>query len=329
MAEPIVHIGFPKTASTWFQRSFYPHVRSPRYVDRDRVNAAFLEGNALEFDAERARATLGLAAGEAGILCEEGLCGYLHNGGVDGHVARGVAEQISQALPDARIVIMIRAQPRIIVSAYQQYVRAGGTYPARRYLFPQDYLIGPNAVTYKQPRFSLDFFAYSHLIECYEQLFGQDKVHVFLFEEFQKGGLDFMRRFADRLSLEVDWPAISLAPRLASYSTALAYLARFFNLFTARSVLDKRHLIHLPGWYWLRRRILEALNRSRLFGKSPDLDQLVGAPAARWIANYFVADNQRLVERRLLPLAEHGYPLVNLADAERPRIGEWRRRLVP
>src|SRR5579862_36785 len=49
-ATSIVHIGFPKTASTWFQRSFYPHVRSPAYVDRARVNAAFLKGNALDFD---------------------------------------------------------------------------------------------------------------------------------------------------------------------------------------------------------------------------------------------------------------------------------------
>lgn len=327
-APPIVHIGFPKTASTWFQKSFYPHVKAPRYIDRARVNAAFLNGDALRFDPAEARRTLGLTEGEAGILCEEGLSGYLHNGGAAGHITKGVAEQIRQALPDARIVIFLRAQPEIIVAAYQQYVRAGGTHSARRFLFPGDYLVGSNARAYKQPRFEVDFFAYSRIVELYEGLFGRGRVHLFLFEQFQRDGRDFLRRYAAELELEVDWDAVSLAPQLASYGLPLTWIARFFNLFTARSVFDKRHLVHIPGWYRLRRIILEALNRTGLFGQPPSLERLLGKVTARWIEGHFAEDNRRLAERRQLPLEQFGYPMASGQASERPRPGRWRKWLA-
>jgi hypothetical protein len=317
---PIVHIGYPKAASTWFQKSFYPHVRAPRYIERPRVNAAFLEGNALTFDPAAARRTLGLGEGEPGILCEEGLCGYLHNGGVAGIVSRQVAEQIKAALPDAHIVIFLRAQPRILVAAYQQYVRSGGTHSAHRYFFPGDYLSGPNAVTYKQPRFDVDFFRYSPLVEFYETLFGRDRLHLFLFEQFQADGLDFLRRFAGELELDVDWDGVSLAPRLASYGRPLTWFARISNRFTARSVLDKHHVAHIPGWYKVRRSLLESLNRSGLFGRPPPLDRLVGRETAAWLEGHYAADNQRLAERYTLPLADFGYPMEFAGEPlERPK----------
>jgi len=40
---PIIHIGYPKTASTWFQKAFYPHLKSPRYIGRDAIKAALAE----------------------------------------------------------------------------------------------------------------------------------------------------------------------------------------------------------------------------------------------------------------------------------------------
>ena len=326
---PIVHIGYPKTASTWFQQSFYPHVRAPRYVERRRVNAAFLEGNALTFDPPEARRTLGLDDGGAGILCEEGLCGYLHNGGVGGTVSRQVADEIKATLPDAHIVLFLRGQPSILVAAYQQYVRSGGTYQAHRYFFPGDYLSGPNAVTYKQPRFDIDFFLYSPLVEYYETLFGRERLHLFLFEEFQAGGPEFLRRYASELGLEVDWDAVSLAPRLASYGYLLSWAARFSNRFTARSVLDKHHVAHVPGWYKVRRLLLESLNRSGLFGRPPALDRLVGSKTAAWLASHYAADNQHLAERYSLPLGDFDYPMGPVDEGlDRPRPSRLRGLLA-
>lgn len=308
-ATPIIHIGFPKAASTWFQKSFFPHVRSPRYVDRAKVNAALLEANALTFDPDEALAIMGLARGEAGILSEEGLCGYQHNGGIDGIVTKEFAHRIKAAFPDGRIVIMLRSQPSIIVSLYQQYIRAGGTYGPRRYLFPKQHLGRPEVVTYKQPRFDVDFFLYSRIVALYDELFGRENVHVFLFEEFRRDGLEFLHRFADALQLDVDWTQVSLDPRLAGYGAPLALIARGLNLFTRRSVLDKRHILNIPGWYRPRRKLLEGLNRTGLFGKPPTLKGLLGEASARELEMHFARDNAVLAERRGLPLREMGYPM--------------------
>ena len=308
-ATPIIHIGFPKAASTWFQKSFFPHVRSPRYVDRVKVNSALLEANALTFDPDNALETLGLKRGEAGILSEEGLCGYQHNGGIDGIVTKEFAHRLKATFPDARIVIVLRSQSSVIVSLYQQYIRAGGTYGAARYLFPKKYLKRPEAVTYKQPRFDVDFFLYSRIAALYDELFGRENVHVLLFEEFRQGGLDFLHRFAASLQLDVDWDKISMEPRLAGYGAPLALIARGLNLFTRRSVLDKHYVLNLPGFYRPRRKILEALNRTGLFGKPPSLKNLIGEQAARGLEAHFARDNALLAEHRDLPLREMGYPM--------------------
>ncbi len=324
---PIIHVGFPKTASTWFQKAFYPYVRSPRYIGRDALKAALADWNALDFDPAAFRESLGLSAGEPGLISEEGLVGYLHNGGVGGMVTKVIAEQLKQAYPDARIVLFIRAQPSILVAAYAQYVRSGGTRGARRYFFPKDYLIGPNAATYKQPRFDVDFFRYSRVIDLYEQLFGREQVHVFLYEQFVGGGMDFLREYAEELALDVDWDKISIDRKLKSYSLGLIRSARLMNLFTARSVSDKAPLLHVPGWYDTRRALLEQANRTGLFGRSPALDRLVGRQTADWLRGHYVDDNRLLAASHGLPLAEHGYPMETAGAAERPLPGRLRSLL--
>jgi hypothetical protein len=322
---PIIHIGYPKTASTWFQKAFYPHLESPRYIGRDAIKAALANWHALEFDPAAFRDTLGLGEHEAGLISEEGLCGYLHNGGVGGMVSMVLAQQLKATYPDARIVLFIRSQPGILVAAYAQYVRSGGTHSARRYFFPKDYLIRHRASTYKQPRFDIDFFRYSPLIALYERLFGRANVHIFLYEDFASGGIDFLRRYADELQLQVDWDSVSMERRHSSYSMPLIETARAMNLFTARSVFDKASLLHIPGWYEARRALFEGMNRTGLAGRSPQLEALVGKRTADWLSDHYVDDNRALAKSHKLPLAERGYPMEAIGAPERPRPAPWRK----
>ena len=323
---PIVHIGYPKTATTWFQKNFYPQVRNFTYVDRGRVRAALLEPHALAFDPGEARRLLGLdEARLPAILCEEGLSGYLHNGGVAGMVSKEIAERIKRTLPDARVVIFLRAQPGMIAAAYQQYVRGGGTHQAHRFVFPGDYLVGASVETYKQPRFDIDHFLYSRLIARYDLLFGRDNVHVCLFEQFRRDGASFLRAFADRLGLDVDAGALSMERRLPTYGMTLTTIARFLNLFTARAVIDKRTIVHIPGWFRARRALLEAMNRTRLFGSPPSPARLLGEATVQWLEAHFAADNRRLAERGL-PVADYGYAMEgDKSSTERPAAGRWRK----
>ena len=57
----IVHIGYHKTGTTWFQERFYPAVRNRRYVPRATARAAFLRPGALHFDPIEALHIIGAA----------------------------------------------------------------------------------------------------------------------------------------------------------------------------------------------------------------------------------------------------------------------------
>lgn len=305
----IVHIGYHKTGTTWFQKRFYPRVTSHRYIHRERVRHAFIEDSAFRFDPAAVPERLGVAPGEDIILCEEGLSGYLHNGGLLGHFSRAMAQRLHQAFPDATIVVFIRSQPEMVASCYQQYVRGGGTHSPQRYLFPDLYLHGAASEAHRIPRFSFDLFDYLPLIETYAELFGRERVKVYAYEAMRADPAAFIARFSRELGVEVDEAAALTGRENGSYALPLIGLARAMNLFTYRTVADKRCLVHIPYWYTARRALLERLNRSGLFGAPPSPRRLLGSGVVDWIRERFWQGNAELARRYALPLAEHGYPV--------------------
>lgn len=121
---PIVHIGYHKTGSSWFQKSFYPFARNAQYIDRRRVKDAFLNTTAFSFEPDRAKGVLRVNGRP--ILCDEDLVGPLENNGLLEALSKDMAYRIRSILPDAQIVIFIRNQLDMIRATYIQYVRGGG-----------------------------------------------------------------------------------------------------------------------------------------------------------------------------------------------------------
>lgn len=318
---PIVHIGYHKTATTWFQQAVYPHATSHRYVARRTVQDALLAPSAFAFDPAVARAALG--EGPV-ILCEENLSGYIHNGGLNGHLSAAMAERVRAVLPDARIVIFIRAQPAMIAACYAQYVRGGGTHRPHRYLFPADHLHGAAVEPWKAPRFSFDHFDYLALCRRYRDLFGAEAVHVYPYEALRAGRDAFLRRFAGELDLGLEWSRVDHGARNGSYGGGAMAAARLLNRFTVRSVVDKRVWLHLPFAYAGRRWLLE-----RAPGRSRGPAAALGEPTVAWIADRYAESNARLAAEFGLDLAAYGYPMEAAAEpAPRPRAGRWRRWLA-
>lgn len=297
---PIVHIGYHKTATTWFQRSVYPHAVSHRWIPRARTQEALLDPSGLTFDPDRARALL--MEGDDGrppLLCEENLSGYIHNGGLHGFLPPEVAERIRIVLPEARIVVFVRSQVSMIAACYRQYVRGGGTHGVHRYLFPSLYLTGAYAQPFKVPRFSFDPFEYDRLIGLYDGLFGRENVHVYAFEDLADPVAMLGRMEAD-LDLKLDRAQVRFDRPNAAWNDALLPAALALNRFTARTVEDKEPVASVPGFYVVRLGVLNALSRilTRRKGRP-----LLGAGLERWIEGRFAASNARLRALRpgLLP----------------------------
>lgn len=326
-ARSIIHVGFHKTATTWFQRHVYPAARSHCFIDRRKLRSVILGTPAMTFDAGAARRELGLEKADTPfILCDEDLSGVLHNGGPGARfAAKAVAQRLHALAPDAQIVIMVRAQPALAASTYQQYVREGGTASPLRYLFPEEYRHLGYARPLKAARF--DFASMDHhlLIDLYDQLFGRTNVHVFAYEAFAADPTAFLREFRARLGYDMEGEPAVRERVNGSYRRGLLPLARFLNLFTERQVADKRVLVHIPYWYGLRKRLLRRLNRLPIFGRPPNAQTLFGREAVRWIEARFVEGNQLLAKRMAQDLAALGYPMRKpMAPIIKPTMPAWR-----
>lgn len=203
MAHPVaVHIGYHKTASTWLQRGVFPHhERLHPYVAGRVWNDPFLRCIVAEsdgeFDTERARAAyengllrLGsLGPSDVVVVSAERLSGHAASGGYD---TFRIAERLRGALPEARVLIVVRSQIDMIESEYRQLVGEG--YPGRiSSLWSSD--------RWKATAFDLGHYEYDGLVREYQDRFGAEQVAVFTYEGIVADRSRFLDRLADFLGV--------------------------------------------------------------------------------------------------------------------------------
>lgn len=305
----IVHIGYHKTGTNWFQRHLYPFVRGHEYIRRPLVRQAFLDLGAFEFDPSVARDRLQQPAGASVILCEEELSGNIHTGGLAGCLSKDMALRIHRVFPDATIVIFIRNQVSMIASVYKQYIREGGTHSVNRYLAPRKYLHNSGFRQAKAPYFTFDHFEYLPLIKWYREIFGANQVKVFAFEDFQLDSTAFSHRYCQTLGLQVEWDRVTYESVNDSYCSATMAIARVINRFTYRDVADKRLLFNVPGLYRGRGKVLRAFNNTALAGRTLSATSLLGDKWVSYINDRYGEFNRLIMEELGLPLDKLGYPL--------------------
>src|SRR5689334_3250233 len=108
---PLVHIGYHKTGTSWFQKRVYPRLTSHTVVDQRAIRETLMGRDAFDFDPAAARAALGLdRPDQPVVLCEEDLSGVLHQGLASTYIAKEMAHRLHAMLPDANILIFVRAQ---------------------------------------------------------------------------------------------------------------------------------------------------------------------------------------------------------------------------
>ena len=312
---PIVHIGYHKTASTWFQKRLYPHLTSHAAVPRRVVQEAVLMDDAFAFDPAAALRRLrdGVAPHKRErplLLCEEELSGNPHSAGMRGAQSKDVADRLARTLPDAHVVIVIRNQVDMATALYAHYVREGGTHSPHRYLCPERHRRDVARHPFKYPLFSFSHLDYGGLADCYASLFGPARVHLFPFELFRTDPRGFVAGFVERFRLRLDCSLDELdwRPDNTSFGRNALWLARQLNRFTYRSVLDKHYIVRGLS-NKVRSNLPRRLAASGFAGPRQTPRELLGSDLIREIETRFAAANQVLAERWRLPLAELGYPM--------------------
>ena len=261
--------------------------------------------HALDYEAAKTRQFFLDEYGTDFILSLEGFIGTTHNFGLNGYMTREHALRLKDTFPDAQIMLFIRRQPDIIASAYYQYLTGGGNFSVNKYL-NRKFFRGLNGL----PLFSYSFFEYDKTISTYCDLFPANRVHVFLYEDFQSDPAAFCTKFSERFNFKVDTSTLDFYPEKQKMRVGIKHLARFASLFTARKMMNKYYLVNLPYWFPLYKKYLNKWDRYPIFGPRPQTIDILGTKNYDRICSYYKNSNRNLIKKyQLTSIEEYHYPL--------------------
>lgn len=223
----MLHVGHPKTATTWLQANLFEKPESgfliPWPDSRSLAIAAFVTVNPYLRDPEWSRSLFqsGLdragedEAGRVPVLSDETLCGDPVQRRYTG---RDVADRIHAAFPRARVLIGIREQKAMALSAFREYIFMGGTLPLRDFIGT-----GCEPLSFT-PILREDFLSYDLIVGYYQELYGSENVLVLPIEQLRKDRSLYVRNLrsfcgcpgefeVDAQPAHVGWSALTLGIR--------------------------------------------------------------------------------------------------------------------
>ncbi|MGH8241823.1 MAG: hypothetical protein ACRETY_00575 [Steroidobacteraceae bacterium] len=307
MADIICHLGLHKTASGTLQRQFFPACAGLNLLTtldpavRQFVHAVTRK-DPLYFDHHEALALLAgrLRDDRVNLLSNESLSGPPYAGVAEGGLDHrsSVLQNLKAALPDARVVLVLRRQDSLAHSLYRQYLKRGGTARVDRFY-------GMSAA-HQPPMMSLDRFCFSPFVRCVFESFGS-RVLVSTFEQFLKDQQSFLERLCQ--FIEVERPDIKLDPENATrMGPAGMEVTRLLN-FAFRGTLNQGILPPLPirrRGRWMRVSPVELMH-DHWPGRPGSRPDSTSNRVTREIWEMYREDNRQLDAEFRLGLGEFGY----------------------
>jgi len=262
----VVHIGFPKTATTFLQTRVFPALRDFRYFDAresERFFASVIGHDDTIFDFAAARRSLQDAwdTHAKSLFSYEPLTGLEYR---SAFVNRTLIAQRLRKLGFERVIITIRNQFDVLESAYRQYIRSGGVLKIDEYV-----TFDPAKTHYLYP----EYFDYHSIYRLYAETFGHSNVLVLQYERLRDSAFlaelcDFLQTAAIRVALD-DTVNASLSYR----KTALLRIINYYtcNAYRPSHPISRRittsffehRLAALPFWNG-RRSFVEPAMRSTI-----------------------------------------------------------------
>jgi hypothetical protein len=294
----IIHIGFPKTATTWLQKRYFPKVQNFKYIPPSVTNSDIVGCN--DFFAQKI--ALDWLKGNKIIISNENLLGLAR---ISEFIRIGLAERLKKLFPNAHIVIFIRNQIDLIASEYSWYIKnSGGTYN------PNDFVFKSIRNPYGLFLYKVQNLQYDKVIDLYQQLFGKKNIHIFLYEDLKNNPKFFLENFSKQFCFDVQLDLIDYSPINIMLRKRLLPLVRLLNFFSQPKILYRHHFISLPYLGNYIPRIAGWLNNYSIWGDKPESNQVLGQVLTNELTNYFKESNQRLIDHYALKeIKNYNYPL--------------------
>ncbi|HIK30404.1 MAG TPA: sulfotransferase domain-containing protein [Oscillatoriales cyanobacterium M59_W2019_021] len=191
----LIHVGYPKAASTWLQNIVFSDEKAgffaPWGLPSGEATEQFVIANAFKFSAEQARQAFASGVEEAQrqnlvpVISQETLIGSQIRGCYWG---KEVADRMAATFQNAKILIVIREQKATILSSYREHIKMGETTTFDRFIGAYDRKPGFG------PPCQLDYLEYDRTIAYYHTLFGAENVLVLPFELLKHNRQDFAEK---------------------------------------------------------------------------------------------------------------------------------------
>lgn len=295
----LVHIGYPKCASTFLQLSVLPHVGGIEFVGKW-ANPGFYESilrAEIDFDPDNVVASL--PKGEVPLVVSlESL--VRHPLAVEPGGAGYIARRLKTVFPGAHICIIIRNQFDAIESMMLEYLKGGGAGG-----------IGVNAFRALADinAFDLSHFCYARVIRYYNSVFGANHVHTLFLEDLARDADEFVAEFLAPVGASVgsleSWNRGAVRERVSPFGYAFLRLANFprHGRFNASGVVYSERVSRtiLYGTAVL----------DRLYRIAPILGPHASLMSRRnrlFVENFYKEDNRVLAELTGRDVEALGYP---------------------
>lgn len=308
----LIHIGYPKTGTTWLQKHLFldAAVGFASPFTRGEIKQRLIEPNTLDFAAEASKKYFYprlLAANDCRtrqVISLERFAGSIHSGGYDNAT---LAQRLGTVFPNAKILIVIREQKSILWSAYKQYVNAGGSCSLKGYLQPPHNRFAP------LPLFDPNHFRYHRLAGYYVRLFGAANVLVLPYELFTSTPQDFVRQIIDFCELETSEEGLKKLPYTKRENAALSSFSVFIKRRTNILFTQKGHLNPWVLYPIISRKkskhLFYALDRVLPQKIKSMFDQASQETIAAIAGDRYRESNSLISEMFNLDLAQYGYEL--------------------
>ncbi len=223
MTKTFIHVGLPKTATTFLQEKIFPRLSnitliSRPYTQQSKALNQLQYADDCYYDSEEIKKEIGKIAASKILISDEIFCGIKFT------INRSlIVRRLKEVFPQAEIIIFLRGQQSLLMSSYNQAVKMGYTGKIEEYIW-----YAKKEYTYDDYKYDLSInkfrwnkntqcFNYLpnnskniHLIDlCYYQLIKlyQDnfpKVHVFLYEKLRENPQDVIAQLETILEEKVD-----------------------------------------------------------------------------------------------------------------------------
>jgi len=296
----LIHIGLPKTGTTWLQTSVFNTISNTHFVGPNKTIIHLLSKNNEEPDIDQLKKDF-FNTEKNIIYSDPELSGLISFEWNDGNNTGLIAKRLKNIFPEAKILILLRNQIDFLASGYAYYIRKGGTYKFSKYF---------QKIKNEESGFSLDYLKYNNIIEIYSEIYGKDNVKVFLYEELKNNIDGFLDNLSVSFALNIDKSIIDFSKKNQRLRKGLIGFIRFFNHFTKKEVKEKTYIFNFPFIYNKLNNKYEYYNYYSCFGSPIKPENLIKDENLKFLNQYFKESNNNLVKfigKEILK--KYNYPL--------------------